>query len=307
MRARGDGGQPRRVVRDGAGARAAVAGRGGDEDARVRGEHEVDLDRVDDERQRSGERQVDDVDAVGHGRVDGGGDVGGGRRSRCRPAGASRSCRSASRAAGAMPEAVPRLRPLIDRVRAVVAGGGARGVRAVAVAVARREELVGHRALLRPPASKHRAPMTLLLQVTRLATFGSVPGVADAVPLRRDGRGVRARLRQRREARALRPEAGVEDADDDALTGVGGARRTACSRRRSRRRGRGTPASRRCRSCRSRSSRRGARRSACSQRGWLRPRQLHGEAVERDVVRVHDRARSPMPACPSTSFRSAFR
>ena len=52
-----------------------VAGRGGDEDARVGREQERDLDRVEEVRRRAADRVVDHVDAVGDGLVDRGREV----------------------------------------------------------------------------------------------------------------------------------------------------------------------------------------------------------------------------------------
>ena len=124
------------------GARAVVAGRRGDEHARVRrrsknatstGSTSIG--------QAAGDRVVDDVDAVGDGGVDGGDQVG-------------RSCRWPSspvfqqglvgRDAGVRGHAASQLpsEVAVDHERdVVVAGGGARGVRAVAVRVARRDVL----------------------------------------------------------------------------------------------------------------------------------------------------------------------
>src|SRR6478735_3874746 len=85
----------------------------------------------------------------------------------------------ARRAAGAMPEAEPTLTPLMT----AFAPWSPAAVLAVCepwLLRSRGERNSSGTEVLRWPASNHRAPMTLLLQVTRLATLGSLP--ASQVP-----------------------------------------------------------------------------------------------------------------------------
>ena len=85
----------------------------------------------------AGDRVVDHVDAVGDSVVDRGHDAVG-AAGRADPSAFSHSTLyMAMRAAGAMPEVVPTATPLIMAGDAVVAGGRAGGVRAVAVVVTR--------------------------------------------------------------------------------------------------------------------------------------------------------------------------
>ena len=136
-RAGSDRGQPRARVVERAGARTAVAGRVGDEDARVGGGPEGLLHRVEDVGLgAAADRVVDDVDAVEHGLVDRGHAVGAEAAGVDawlafpadlvgRDLGSGRHAR-----AGADGLAVD------GDVGAVVAGSGRRGVRAVSGAVA---------------------------------------------------------------------------------------------------------------------------------------------------------------------------
>ena len=132
-----------------------------------------------------------------------------------------------------MPLTLPTSTPLIDRRDAVVAGRGARGVRAVPVGVARGVEL-----LVGPdsgaPKSYQRAPISLLLQVDR-ARRPRLAGLADAVPLGRD------RRRRPAAARAARAKLGFSGQMPesttptiDALAGAWSGRRTAAATRRRR-------------------------------------------------------------------------
>src|SRR5262249_2425688 len=185
--ARGHRGEPRRVVRDGARGRAAVAGRYGREHAGVGGEHEGELDRVDHERLRTGERQVDHVDAVVHGLVDRGRDVlSGPTRGGVRlvPANLVDGQAGGRGHAGGGADA----HTVDDRVHAVVAGGGAGGVRAVQVAVTRREELVrnrvGQTAGVEVPGADDLVVAGHVVGRVRV-----VAGLAAAVPLGRAGVG----------------------------------------------------------------------------------------------------------------------
>src|SRR5207237_1428443 len=96
-----------------------------------------------------------------------------------------------------------------------ITGRRRRGVRAVAVVVARGGELAGvdrregRRAVI--ASADHLVVAADRILPTR---------VTDAVPLCRDDRGIGPRLGQRIEARVLRPEAGVDFADDDSLACV---------------------------------------------------------------------------------------
>src|SRR5690349_2968438 len=85
----------------------------------------------------------------------------------------------ARRAAGAMPEAEPTLRPLTT----ALAPWSPAAVLAVCepwLLRSRGDRNSSGTELLRPPALNQRAPITLLLHVTRLAGFGSLP--ASHVP-----------------------------------------------------------------------------------------------------------------------------
>ncbi|HYZ19274.1 MAG TPA: S8 family serine peptidase, partial [Gaiellaceae bacterium] len=141
VRARRDRGQPRADVRDGRSRRARVAGRGGDEDARIRGEQVRNLDSVEVVRRGAADRVVDDVDAVRDRLVDGGDAVTGVRSATARAVvPADLVCRDARPRSDAVDRAEQRGLP--RRRDALVAAGRRRGVRAVAVVVARRAELV---------------------------------------------------------------------------------------------------------------------------------------------------------------------
>jgi hypothetical protein len=100
-----------------------------------------------------------------------------------------------------------------DGGNAVVACRRAGGVRAVAVPVARREEVLVRDGLFRRVVA--RADQ-LVVAGDRLLFAGH----ALALPLGGDRVGVGAGLGQRGEARVLRGDAGVDDADDHALTRV---------------------------------------------------------------------------------------
>src|SRR6266545_1864048 len=104
--------------------------------------------------------------------------------------------------------------PLAEVPYAVVAGRRARGVRAVPVQVPRRVELVRVGQLRLAHAVEPGADHLVI------AGDGSgVAGYAGTRPLLVDDGLVRTRLGQWREARALRPEAGVHHADDDTFAG----------------------------------------------------------------------------------------
>ena len=197
----------------------AVAGRGGDEDARVVGVEECELDRVGIRVRAAADREVDDVDAVLDGGLDGGDGVGAEA-----PLGAADLEHldvGTRRDAGDDPAVDPE-----DRRRDTgVAGSRGRGVGAVAVVVTGAQELAGV-SRAGPTASyvamNRSAPMSLSLQVN-----GASPGVA--LPNSHSRTPVERRRRRRiwlagrigiRVGRMLGPDARVEDADDDALAGA---------------------------------------------------------------------------------------
>ena len=208
-------------MRDGRRVGAAVAGGGGDEDPGRGGVVEGEVDRVDDEVRGAGDGVVDDVDPVADRVVDGVEQVGG--------------------AAGALAVGLPPQRLVdgdagggrhagdvadglaVDGGRDVVqAGGGGGGVGAVAVVVAGRAELGLPAA--EPAAVVVPRPDDLVVAGDLLlGGAGALVALVGAAggPLLVDDGLVGAGFGQRGEAGALGPEAGVDDADDDALAGVG--------------------------------------------------------------------------------------
>ena len=123
-------------------------------------------------------------------------------------------------ARGAMPEIFGKAAPNDHRADVGVAGCGRGGVGAVALVVAGGVELVGIGADERRGTSVSiwRAPINLLLQVNG-ASLGFCGGVAEVARVA-DGRVERLVRRERAvvgEARVLRPDAGVDDADDRRL------------------------------------------------------------------------------------------
>ena len=130
------------------------------------------------------------------------------------------------RARGAMPEIVstPRSRPKMLRIDAGVAACGRRGVRAVAVMVARRRVVALEMAAREfRPLENQRAPISLLLQSSartarRLRTCrASDAGGGPYTRSRSVLPGSCPRSALVGEARVLGPDAGVDDADDDVL------------------------------------------------------------------------------------------
>lgn len=181
---------------------AVVAGRRGDEDA---GEVRVE-EGVPDRAvglvvaHRVADRVVDDLDTVGHRRVDRRDDVG--VRARAAPKGLVHGDPRVGRHSGDRAVVVPEDHRVLDgKTRR---GGG--GVGAVSVHVSRREGLpVGERAVGAEP------PVGEVSGADDLAVAGAggeaLTGLASAVPARRPRHGGG-------EGGALRPDAGVDHADD---------------------------------------------------------------------------------------------
>ena len=215
--ARGRGGHRRRPGRrgggaDGVGVVARVAGGDGDEDARGVGVEGRGLGRVDPRRVvRGPERQVDDVHAVAHGGVDRADDVHVRAIAHLPARLVDRQVR-AGRHAG---DAVDAERVAVDAgVDAGVADGDRGDVRPMPDLVARRE-VVALGEVLAAEAIDEVARADELVRAGRGGEL--VPGLARPVPQRRRRHAVVG------EARRLGRDAGVDDADDHAVAGLGRA------------------------------------------------------------------------------------
>ena len=214
--ARRDRGDPGGDVRDRAGGASLVAGGGGHEHAGRRGTEERALHGVV-EPVAAGHRVVQDVHAVGDSGIDRGHGVGGGAAVlRGVGGGPARLVDREAGRGGDTGGGAERL--AVDRdADAVVAGCRGRDVRAVAGAVARGEVLRARHVLLAEPAHEPAGRHDLVRAVVGRPLVGGLARTVEAGQLRSGARGA---LRQAAEARVLRPDAGVHDADDDAVTGA---------------------------------------------------------------------------------------
>ncbi len=225
VRARCDGRDPRARVGNRSDGRPAVPGRRGYEDARVRSEQERDLGRVAEVRQRPGDRVVDDVDTICDSRVDGSNEVGG-EAARRRPV-----LRRPERLVGSDPRTGSHA---ADRPEygsgacgqdAVVSAGRAAGVRPVPVVVTRGHELPGPLRLdsgvTAPGGVEVLSRDELLVAEVRVPRtvgddLGGLALAMEARDLLVDELPVCVSVG---EALGLRPDARVDDADDDVLAG----------------------------------------------------------------------------------------
>ena len=210
-------------MRHGGRSRPGVARRCRDKHAGVGRKQKGDLDRITEVGSGAADRVVDDVDTVGHRLVDRGHRVDG----RAAALAAIAPADLVGGDAGAWRDAVDgakyRRRPGGSHIR--IAAGGGRGVRAMAIGVARRVELVGELRLDGCVAAK--ASVVIARSDQLLVAVRGIESLARralAVPARdllirqlAVLAGIAVEPSAVGEARVLGPDAGVDDADDHAL------------------------------------------------------------------------------------------
>src|SRR5450756_2277898 len=214
-----DGRDPRHRGRatDRGRTRTGVAGRAGHENARVRCVQERDVIGAG-QRRTAADRVVDDVDTVGHCLVD--------RRGEVRGVATLVAERLVGDDLGARGDARDLAQRHAEdaRVDVRVARGGRGGVRTVALVVTSGVVLVRGLTTHQAVRGEHLAGTDQLVVAGERRVERVLRGVAEvARRVRRrvlEGDGGRGERPVVGEARVLGPDAGVDDADDDARTGV---------------------------------------------------------------------------------------